>query len=1163
MNLRPASLALLCAFAAPAALAAPQLPSARYALAPPASLELPGADRAKLLAEDAAHGRVAAQRYAIPREVDVRAEGQAKAGLGRWEKTPDGREVWRVAVHAPGALSLDFGFERMFLPRGAELYVATPDSSVVLGPYTDADNTRFGGFWTPIVPGENAVIEVLVPAELKRALVLDLSTVHHGYRDIFAGELAAKSLNCEIDVACPEADPFRNQVRAVARYTTQGFGCTGQVLNDTSADNRRFFHTANHCVSTGAGAQGMVLYWKYQSPVCRASGSVENGTPLSVATAISQTGGATLRANHPGSDATLVEINTPIPVAAQVYYDGWDRRDAQPASTAVIHHADTDEKRISLDFNAPVVRTAPTTIDTINYEASASMDVTYERGTTEGGSSGGGLLSNDGRIIGQLGGGPPGSCTTGITDVYGRLFRSWEGGGAASNRFRDWLDAAGSGAQFVDGKEACTAPQIVLGGATTGSAGTPLNFTVTAAGSGPFRVDWDIDNDGNTDRSTAGVATTTSIDVNYPTATSTNVVARVTDSTGCTGEASRAINVGAPDIVATFSAARQVCGNGDANIDPGERWQVPVSLFNSGGAALSGGYAIYSKPPGGTGTTSFGPDAFGYAGSDDASGCSFNFVDLEGVSNALPLTPASAQFPATDDGRATDPIAVAPFNYYGSTVSSLVMSTNGYLSTSAADTGGDYDGDCGPAALNNGGAGGHLKPLHDDLEVRNVANAGLRTRTYATCPRRAESATGDVACTVFQWSHLGQHRSSGPLGDFDVEAIVYPSTGQIVYQYRRAPEDQGALAVIGIQNAAANTTLQYACGDRVVRNGRAVCLFHPNARPLARDPGVRIENPADLVGNLNSGQTATGNINFALRTDAACGAPIQLNYVGTFDANAYSVRAGTALSATVGGGGSCPVANNCAAQITPIALGDGLYANPKRFGNGEGMFTIPSGNQQIVFGAWFTGERNREPAWLIIQGPLADNQAIAPVFRFKQNPGPVFGVSSTQVGTAQVTVLNPNSYVLSFNVDGAVGGQIETVLYPGARGTPNRTGAWYYAAESGWGQVLDVHRSGGAGEEVAINYIYDADGNPVWTLGATGSLDSGSLNLSTFRVHCPNCANFPDFGAFPLSAGTLSRSYSGVTQGTLSTQMTLPGPLSGSWIRSSVPIQMLSVPGPQ
>ena len=51
-----------------------------------------------------------------------------------------------------------------------------------------------------------------------------------------------------------------------------------------------------------------------------------------------------------------------------------------------------------------------------------------------------------------------------------------------------------------------------------------------------------------------------------------------------------------------------------------------------------------------------------------------------------------------------------------------------------------------------------------------------------------------------------------------------------------------------------------------------------------------------------------------------------------------------------------------------------------------------------------------------------------------------------------------------------------------------------------------------------------------------------------------------DFGAFPLPAGTISRSYQSQTTGTLDTNIVFPAPLSGSWSRTALPIQMLTPP---
>ena len=1155
--LRPFA-ALLLAFAATAG--AQTLPSARSKLAPldPSTrVELPAVDHARLIASDDQLGKTLPQRYATPQSVGVSAQSNAKAPKGRWDTLSDGRLLWRVAFHSPGAITLELAFAKFFLPHGAELYFASADGRVVRGPYTDADNTRFGGFYTPVVPGESALLEVVVPADQKPFLKLEVATVYHGYRDIFGfgaltGAPSEKSLSCEIDVACPEGDNYRNQIRAVARYTAGGFTCTAQLLNNGARNGRRLMDTARHCLKTSDEANTLVAYWNYQSPVCRAQGSTESGTPIPLSTAIIQTGGATLVATYPGSDATLIELNTPIPNEANAYFAGWDRRDARPNATAVIHHADTNEKRISLDFDPPMVNTSTVVIGEVVLDPNASMDVTYDRGTTEKGSSGAGLFSSEGRFVGQLAGGDDPSCTMGIRDTYGRLFASWEGGGTQDTRFRDALDPANAGLQTLDGQGACVAPQIVFNGPTTGTVGTPLNFSVSAAGVGPFRVDWDVDNDGVVDRTTTNVAATTSIPVNYPTATSTNVIARVTDATGCQSQASRAINVAGPDLVVTAQAPQQICGNGNAAIEPGERWRVPVSIFNAS-AATSNGYAIFTKS-----SSTSASDGFGYQSRDETNGCGFSFIDISSQP-ALPLTAASS-FAAEDDGRATSAITLPTFDFYGSPTSQLVMSTNGYLSTSPADSGGDFDEACGLDVPDNGGVGGRISALHDDLIIGADAGAGLHTQFFANCPRASE--TGAAACQVFLWTHMQRVLSSGNDGDFDLEAIVYPATNQIVYQYRGNVPGSGNTGVVGIQNSAVTSTLEYSCNSAKIQSGRAVCLFHPAAPAPSSASVVRLETPSIALGNLASGATLNADVTFTVPTNAACGAPASISYAGSVDANAYSVRTKSVLEMTLGAGSACQV-SSCAAQIAPVALSDGLYANPTRFGNGEGMFTIPSGNGQIVFGAWFTGDRGRKPSWLIIQGPLADNQAIAPVFRFSKAPGPVFAVNRSVVGTAQVTMLNPNSYALTFSVDGAPGGVLESRLYPGTRSTPNRTGAWYYGAESGWGQVLDDHKSGAADEEVAINYIYDGNGAPVWTLGATNALDSGSMNLNTYLVHCPTCANFPDFGAFPLAAGSLTRSYQSLTSGTLSTQMTLPAPLSGTWIRSNIPIQMLTVPGPQ
>jgi len=109
-----------------AKVAAAQSPSERYALSAPAArytLETAGVDRAKALAEDSNKPKSAPLRYALSREIHNVTIAQNAANPGEWRDLPDGTSVWRLPVHADGALTLDFGFREFFLPPGAQLFI--------------------------------------------------------------------------------------------------------------------------------------------------------------------------------------------------------------------------------------------------------------------------------------------------------------------------------------------------------------------------------------------------------------------------------------------------------------------------------------------------------------------------------------------------------------------------------------------------------------------------------------------------------------------------------------------------------------------------------------------------------------------------------------------------------------------------------------------------------------------------------------------------------------------------------------------------------------------------------------------------------------------------------------------------------------------------------
>src|SRR5262249_36836423 len=163
---------------------------------------------------------------------------------------------------------LDLGFRTFFLPHGAQLFVSNENERI--GPYTDADNPRRGVFFTPLVHGDHALLEVLLPRAAKPFLKLELGTLHAGYRDVLAPKSFLSpnrgSGACNIDTICPSGDGWRNEIAAEAILIIDGGFCSGQLVNNTRGDRRPLLTTANHCLATQGDADSLVVYWKYESP---------------------------------------------------------------------------------------------------------------------------------------------------------------------------------------------------------------------------------------------------------------------------------------------------------------------------------------------------------------------------------------------------------------------------------------------------------------------------------------------------------------------------------------------------------------------------------------------------------------------------------------------------------------------------------------------------------------------------------------------------------------------------------------------------------------------------------------------------------------------------------------------------------------------------------
>jgi V8-like Glu-specific endopeptidase len=400
--------------------------------------EMPKISKALLLKEDE---KSHANGLKVTRFAQMLPVGFHPFNSGTWDETGAGK-VWRFGIHSQDAYSLYLVFNEFRLIPGARLFIYNKNFTSIAGAFTNKNNNRFNKLTIAPVGGDAIIIELDVPSGIDDFGKLTLGKVGHDYTNEFGNSKLkaqlAPSQPCHIDINCPAGDSWQTEKRAVCKLIVNGFFCTGTLINNVSNLKIPYLITAQHCVQNEQIAEEGVYFFNYEKISCGGINETSEQT-LSGAELVATT-------DHK-LDFSLLKLNEYPPLYFQPYFAGWDARPDIPQNGVSIHHPNGDVKKISVE-NHPLV----TEDFGENYDAMSHWKVSHwEKGATEGGSSGGPIFNNEHRLFGTLSGGSPINCSNPINDYFTKFSLSWDKYPDPVNQVKHWLDPQKKGILFIKG----------------------------------------------------------------------------------------------------------------------------------------------------------------------------------------------------------------------------------------------------------------------------------------------------------------------------------------------------------------------------------------------------------------------------------------------------------------------------------------------------------------------------------------------------------------------------------------------------------------------------------------------------------------------------------------------------------------------------------------
>lgn len=381
----------------------------------PVSIEV-GRSEIRRLVEQRATSPQQKMLVGVAKDVSARID---LTGLGRLDgerrlahgaaRTVGERTIWSGTAMSEGAYGVRVHFTDVKLPRGAALYVYNADGAA-FGPYTGKGPNGTGEFWSNMVPGDTAFVQLRQPVGSQGAS-FDIAGISHVDRELLgiapqAGTLCSFNADCVESAACTSSSAVSDAEDGVAHIQFVSgpwvYMCSGGLLNDTDTSTTiPYFVTANHCISKSGEASSMEAFFFFEATSCGGGCYDPDGV-------VPSTLGATILSTNSTSDYTLMQLAEPAPSGAVMM--GW-------TSSPVANSDGTNLYRISHPQGAPqgysehVVDTSKTTCS--SWPRGSWIYSRDTLGATEGGSSGSPVVNGAGQVVGQL----SGACGFNVNDV--------------------------------------------------------------------------------------------------------------------------------------------------------------------------------------------------------------------------------------------------------------------------------------------------------------------------------------------------------------------------------------------------------------------------------------------------------------------------------------------------------------------------------------------------------------------------------------------------------------------------------------------------------------------------------------------------------------------------------------------------------------------------